>query len=238
MTRNASSQFKQEQPKWAQWGKKYRRAISCAAALMGSAAIGALSATSAFAEVPTEAIASEQVAARQARPTLSELIDSVPERPIPVLAPVEAAITQPGTPLDQAITSEVATEAIRLVLSLSERRVYVYRGDTVENSYPVAVGRKGWETPVGEFEVFHQVSEPGWTNPFTNEVMGPGPNNPLGDRWIAFWTDGNNSIGFHGTPNRESVGKAASHGCVRMYNEDVKELYEIVAIGTPVTVEL
>ena len=75
------------------------------------------------------------------------------------------------------------------------------------------------------------------TNPFTDEVMPPGPENPLGDRWIGFWSDGNNVIGFHGTPNRESVGRAASHGCVRMYNEDIRQLFDMVDLGTPVIVE-
>jgi lipoprotein-anchoring transpeptidase ErfK/SrfK len=211
------------------------RNASFSAALLGSVAVGLLSATSAFAEVS----APEQTVLWQERPTLSELIDSVPERPIPVLPGLEPVPTAVETdrPNDLAVSGEEAAEAVRLVLRLGERRVYIYQGDTVAKSYPVAVGKEGWETPTGEFEVFSQISEPGWTNPFTNEVMGPGPNNPLGDRWIAFWTDGNNSIGFHGTPNRESIGKAASHGCVRMYNEDVKELYEIVTIGTPVTVE-
>jgi L,D-transpeptidase ErfK/SrfK len=116
--------------------------------------------------------------------------------------------------------------------------VYVYRGEVIETSYPVAVGKAGWETPTGEFEVFSTVAEPGWTNPFTNEVMPPGADNPLGDRWIAFWTDGENLIGFHGTPNRESVGQAASHGCIRMYNEHIRELFERVEVGTPVTVVL
>ncbi len=211
------------------------RNASVLAALLGSVAFGWLGATSAFAEAP----ASEQTTLRQERPTLSELIESVLERPIPVLAdpaPIPTAVEADG-PADLVVSGEEAAEAVRLVLRLGERRVYIYQGDTVAKSYPVAIGKEGWETPTGEFEVFSQISEPGWTNPFTNEVMGPGPNNPLGDRWIAFWTDGNNSIGFHGTPNRESIGKAASHGCVRMYNEDVKELYEIVTIGTPVTVE-
>ncbi|NER79224.1 MAG: L,D-transpeptidase [Leptolyngbya sp. SIO1D8] len=125
----------------------------------------------------------------------------------------------------------------RLVIRLSERRVYVYRGNEVETSFPVAVGRGGWETPTGEFQVFSMLENPGWTNPFTNEVTPPGPDNPLGDRWIAFWTDGNNQIGFHGTPNRDSVGSAASHGCIRLYNEHIQELYELVDIGTTVTVE-
>ena len=126
---------------------------------------------------------------------------------------------------------------VRLVIRLSDRRVYVYRGDAIEKSYPVAIGRAGWETPTGEFQVFSMLENPGWTNPFTDEVFPPGPENPLGERWIAFWTDGTNQIGFHGTPSRDSVGEAASHGCIRMYNEDVSELYQLVSIGTMVTVE-
>lgn len=127
--------------------------------------------------------------------------------------------------------------SVRLVIRLSDRRVYVYRGDAVETSFPVAIGRSGWDTPTGEFRVFSMLEDPGWTNPFTDEVFPPGPENPLGERWIAFWTDGTNQIGFHGTPNRDSVGQAASHGCIRLYNEDVRELYQLVGIGTPVTVE-
>ena len=126
---------------------------------------------------------------------------------------------------------------VRLVIRLSDRRVYVYRGEALEKTYPVAIGRAGWETPTGEFQVFSMLENPGWTNPFTDEVVPPGPENPLGERWIAFWTDGTNQIGFHGTPSRDSVGEAASHGCIRMFNEDVRELYQLVGIGTTVTVE-
>lgn len=125
----------------------------------------------------------------------------------------------------------------RLVLRLSERMVYVYQGNSLKISYPVAVGKSGWETPTGQFKVMAMLKDPGWTNPFTGEVVSAGADNPLGERWIQFWTDGENAIGFHGTPSRESVGRAASHGCVRMYNEDVRELYALVLLGTPVTVE-
>ena len=126
---------------------------------------------------------------------------------------------------------------VRLVLKLGERRVYVYEGNEVKARYSVAIGRPGWETPTGSFTVMQKLEHPGWTNPLTGEQMPPGNDNPLGDRWIGFWTDGLNWIGFHGTPNRESIGRAASHGCVRMYNEDVRKLYELVQVGTPVTVE-
>jgi lipoprotein-anchoring transpeptidase ErfK/SrfK len=142
---------------------------------------------------------------------------------------------QPSLPPIQPILPQA--QSIRLVLKLQERRLYVYDGERIKASYPVAVGKAGWETPEGEFEVIEMVRQPGWTNPFTHEVMPPGPENPLGERWIAFWTDGTNYVGFHGTPNRTSVGQFASHGCVRMFNEHVRELYEVVQIGTQVVVE-
>lgn len=123
-----------------------------------------------------------------------------------------------------------------LVIDLSDRRVYVYHWDQLHTSFPVAIGRGGWETPVGEFEVIQMIRDPSWRNPFTGEVAPPGGSNPLGVRWIGFWTDGTNYIGFHGTPNEDSVGRAASHGCVRMYNRDVVQLFEMVQMGTPVSV--
>ena len=125
---------------------------------------------------------------------------------------------------------------IRLAIALGKRRVYVYEGDRLKTSYPIAVGREGWETPTGEFEVIQMVENPIWEHPFTGELVPTGPNNPLGNRWIGFWTDGTNVIGFHGTPNEETVGTAASHGCIRMFNEDVLALFSLVEIGTPVTV--
>lgn len=147
-----------------------------------------------------------------------------PRLPVLELPPLRADLPAPSV-------SEV-----RLVLRLRERRVYVYRGNEIEVSYPVAVGREGWETPTGTFQVFDMVRNPGWTNPFTRELVPPGPTNPLGERWIAFWTDGKDYIGFHGTPNRESVGQAVSHGCIRMFNEDVRRLYDAIAPGTQVIV--
>ncbi|MEM1281278.1 MAG: L,D-transpeptidase [Cyanobacteria bacterium P01_H01_bin.152] len=129
-----------------------------------------------------------------------------------------------------------AEQPIELVLQLDERQLYVYRGDILEKSFPVAVGKTGWETPTGTFEVSYMLENPGWTNPFTGDLMPPGPENPLGERWIAFWTDGRNEIGFHGTPNGDSIGQAASHGCVRLHNEHIRELYDLVTPGTLVTV--
>jgi lipoprotein-anchoring transpeptidase ErfK/SrfK len=125
---------------------------------------------------------------------------------------------------------------VHLLLKIGERKVYVYRGEKLLNTYPVAVGKKGWETPTGNWNVMILQKNPGWTNFKTGEVIPPGPENPLGERWIGFWTDGKDEIGFHGTTNLASIGKAASHGCVRMSNKDVKVLYKLVRIGTVVRV--
>ncbi|MBK4730563.1 L,D-transpeptidase [Oxynema sp. CENA135] len=125
----------------------------------------------------------------------------------------------------------------RLVIKLSERRVYVYRNEKVATSYPIAVGKTGWETPTGSFQVIQMLRDPIWEHPWTGELVYPGPDNPLGARWIGFWTDGKDSIGFHGTPNESLIGQAVSHGCIRMYNKDILSLYAQVDVGTPVIVE-
>ena len=128
------------------------------------------------------------------------------------------------------------TQALNLVLNLGDRRLMVYQGNMLINSYPVAVGREGWQTPTGEFSVLQKQVNPAWEHPFTGQVVPPGPANPLGTRWIGFWTDGTNHIGFHGTPDESLIGSAVSHGCVRMRNEDVIALYEQVEMGTPIRV--
>ena len=124
-----------------------------------------------------------------------------------------------------------------LDLNLTQRRVTLFNNGIKVKSYPVAVGKAGWETPTGKFKVEHKYRNPTWKNPFNGSIIpGGDPENPLGRRWLGFWTDGTNWAGFHGTPNRASVGRAASHGCVRMYGEDIAELFDQVAVGSTVIV--
>jgi len=141
-----------------------------------------------------------------------------------------------GVSLPDGLTPD--QQALRLEIKLSRRQVTLYRGDQVVKAYPVAVGRPGWETPTGTFKVRQMFQDPAWVSPLQTGVTIPGgdPENPLGRFWIGFWTDGKNWIGFHGTPNPRSVGTAASHGCVRMYNRDIEELFQQVTLGTVVTV--
>jgi lipoprotein-anchoring transpeptidase ErfK/SrfK len=150
------------------------------------------------------------------------------------LPPIQSAYTtNPNRRLFEFELSPVT----RLEVSISRRTVTAFNGETRLKTYPVAVGREGWSSPIGEHRVLQAIEYPAWQNPFTGDVIpSKDPENPLGDRWIGFWTDGKDWSGFHGTPNRSSVGTAASHGCIRMYNEDVRELFSQVKVGTIVRV--
>jgi len=151
-------------------------------------------------------------------------------------APPSQPVSTPSPQKTEA-PAEAVDEPLRLVISLNRREVGVYSGKKQLKAYPIAVGRDGWETPTGQFQVTQMLQNPTWINPMTGKVVPTGdPNNPLGDYWIGFWTDGTNWIGFHGTPDTKSVGKAASHGCIRMHARDVEDLYYQVSLGTPVTV--
>ena len=158
----------------------------------------------------------------------------------PVTAPSPAA-TGPATPLDRALI----LDRQRRLLSLLENGRLVRR-------FPVAVGMPGWETPVGRFQVLNKTENPVWEHPEKGTHTPAGPANPLGSRWIGFhqdclgrrgW-DGEHMLdvkgcvvaGFHGTPHRWTVGQALSHGCVRLYEEHVRQVFDFVSIGTPVTV--
>jgi lipoprotein-anchoring transpeptidase ErfK/SrfK len=126
-----------------------------------------------------------------------------------------------------------------LYLDQSARRVALLEGGEVVRSWPVAVGMGGSPTPTGTFTVGAKRYEPTWYNPAKDrwgadmpEQMGPGPDNPLGARAINWNRNGRDTlIRFHGTPNEASIGEAASRGCVRMYNADVIELYDLVSSG-------
>lgn len=128
-----------------------------------------------------------------------------------------------------------------LVVHQSQTRVDLYRGDDIVRSWPVAVGTGGSPTPTGTFVVGAKRFEPTWVNPALDRWgadmparIGPGPDNPLGLRALN-WNrpgGGDTLIRFHGTPNEASIGSASSNGCVRMFNEDVIELYDLVSNGT------
>jgi lipoprotein-anchoring transpeptidase ErfK/SrfK len=171
----------------------------------------------------SESPSTGQISPSQSQPVTSSNV-------IPTAIPTaKPAVTATGT-------QTPVTAVVNLVLKLKEKKVYVYKGDKLITKYPVAIGKKGWETPTGEWQVMEKILNPAWTSFKTGEVVAAGKQNPLGSRWIGFWTDGKDTIGFHGTPNVKSIGTAASHGCVRMLNRDVKALFPLVKVGTTVKV--
>jgi L,D-transpeptidase ErfK/SrfK len=130
----------------------------------------------------------------------------------------------------------------QLVIRVGERRLYLVDDapETPDESFPIAVGREGLETPVGRFEVEEMVEHPDFekvTSGVVIERIPPGPKNPLGERWIGFAHGPGWTVGIHGTPQPDLLGHAVSHGCVRMRNADVVRIYDRVRIGTPVIVE-
>jgi L,D-transpeptidase ErfK/SrfK len=134
----------------------------------------------------------------------------------------------------------------RLVLRLGERRLYVMDDDpgAPTRSFPIAIGKEGWDTPPGRYHVEEMIEHPEFLKVDWNAVplrvigrIPPGPTNPLGERWIGFAHGEDWTIGIHGTPNPELLGRAVSHGCIRMRNADVIQVYDRVRLGTPVIVE-
>jgi L,D-transpeptidase ErfK/SrfK len=98
-------------------------------------------------------------------------------------------------------------------------------------SYPIGIGKDG-ATPLGKFTVLKKVKDPQYTDPQGQVTDGGEPSNPLGTRWL----DLGNSYGIHGTIAPSSIGKAESRGCLRLRNQDVEEVYDMLAVGSEVTI--
>lgn len=128
-------------------------------------------------------------------------------------------------------------QVMQVVVDLSDRQTYLYQGTQEIGRFPVAIGKAGWETPAGQFQVIDMQVDPHWQHPITGADIPPGPGNPLGSRWIAFLPMSDGVIGFHGTSQTELLGQAVSHGCIRMRNSDIEAMFDQIRIGTTVIVQ-
>lgn len=118
-----------------------------------------------------------------------------------------------------------------IVVSLEDRRLALVENGQVRKIYRVAVGKPSTPSPMGTFTIERRVANPVYQHDGT--TVQPGPGNPVGTRWMGLNIRG---YGIHGTNTPKSIGKAASHGCIRMAKVDLEELYDLVAVGD--TVEL
>ena len=98
------------------------------------------------------------------------------------------------------------------------RRLYVYIGNNINQSYPIAVGKPSTPTPLGVYRIINKAEDPG---------------GPYGTRWMGLSISG---YGIHGTNNNTSIGKSISMGCIRMYNSDIEYLFNSTPINTKVDI--
>ncbi|GGI77183.1 L,D-transpeptidase [Legionella impletisoli] len=133
-----------------------------------------------------------------------------------------------------------------IVINLANYRLYYFpdEGNTVM-TFPVGIGRDGWNTPTGKTKIIAKEKSPSW-RPTENikqyaakqevlmpDLLPPGPGNPLGDYVLRLnWP----TYLIHGTNHPEGVGRKVSAGCIRMYPEDIEILFDYVTVGTPVTI--
>jgi lipoprotein-anchoring transpeptidase ErfK/SrfK len=114
----------------------------------------------------------------------------------------------------------------RLVVSIPDRTLAVIENNEVVEVFAVAVGAPKSPSPTGTFTIVNRVANPTYYHP--GKVIAPGPQNPIGTRWIGLNQKG---YGIHGTDEPSSIGYAKSHGCIRLRNADVERLFERVRTG-------
>jgi L,D-transpeptidase ErfK/SrfK len=130
-----------------------------------------------------------------------------------------------------------------IIVNIAEMRLFLLRSDRARMvaTFPVGVGDEGTETPVGVYSIVEKVKNPAWNVPRTIRVeqpdlpavVPPGPDNPLGSRALRL---SDRTLLIHGTNRPWGIGTRSSHGCIRLYEEDIARLFEMVDGGTPVAV--
>ncbi len=127
-------------------------------------------------------------------------------------------------------------DSYELVLNVAAKKLILYTNGEATKEYPVGVGTSITPTPLGDFKIVRRIYNPAWVNPYRqSKVVAPGEKNPIGQYWLGFaMNKKTQEYGFHGTSDLSSIGKASTHGCIRMHPDDIKELFSLVMIGTTV----
>ncbi|MGB7761904.1 MAG: L,D-transpeptidase [Bryobacteraceae bacterium] len=129
----------------------------------------------------------------------------------------------------EALAQEKQRPARRIVISIPDRKLAVMEAGRVLRVFPTAVGAPQSPSPAGAFKIVERIPDPTWYT--KGRIVPPGKSNPLGTRWLGLSVKG---YGIHGTNNPASVGHDASHGCIRLRNHDVEQLFEMVSVGDAV----
>ncbi len=160
---------------------------------------------------------------------------------LPKILPAWTRLTLPAMTLPDI-------ERKGIIINRAENLLYYFNEPADELwVFPVAMGRFGWETPLGETSIKEKRKDPVWFVPesiqiameekgvYLPDVMAAGPMNPLGKYALRTGLS-KGTILIHGTNKPDSIGRSVSSGCIRMFNEDVEKLFNTVKIGTPVKI--
>lgn len=130
-----------------------------------------------------------------------------------------------------------------ITINLAEYRLFLIwneNGRQRVRIYPIGIGQEGWNSPEGRFKITVKIESPSWTLPqalrleeYGPYTVQPGPDNPLGKYWLGLSAPG---FGIHGTDKPYGVGRRVSHGCIRLYPTDIKDLDRLASVGTPVNI--
>lgn len=118
-----------------------------------------------------------------------------------------------------------------LVINIPAFTLYLYDQGVPIKSYPISIGTELNPSVLAETTIINKVIDPTYYPPRGGEPISPGPENPVGTRWLGLGFVG---YGIHGTNNPQSIGTPASSGCIRMQNADIEELFPLVKVGTKV----
>jgi len=151
-----------------------------------------------------------------------------------LLVALMALMMVPGSSETMPVTTGRVglTAPKRVVLvSIPDRKLALLEDGKVLKVYGVAVGAKASPSPGGEFEIVNRIANPTYYHPHV--VIPASADSPIGGRWVGLNRKG---YGIHGTNEPRSIGRAASHGCIRMSNRDIAQFFELVRIGDPVEI--
>lgn len=133
-----------------------------------------------------------------------------------------------------ALSLRGLNEHYELVLNVPAKKLVLYTNGQGVKEYEVGVGKSLTPTPLGDFKIVRRIYNPAWVNPYRqSKVIAPGETNPIGQYWLGFALNTKSQeYGFHATSDLNSIGKASTHGCIRLNPNDMKELFNIVKVGT------
>ena len=153
------------------------------------------------------------------------------------MSTVSAALQTPVSAPPRVQAPEFAKGALArttvhwVLVSIPDRKLALFENGRVIRLYRVAVGKTATPSPAGEFKIVNRVTNPTYYH--KGQVIGAGKGNPVGTRWMGLSAK---SYGIHGTNQPNSIGKAASTGCIRMGKHDLEELFAIVDVGDTVQI--